>query len=298
MGTQTTLAAFPAFTGKTAQESATIVMDGSVNLVDVYFDAGTYGTGADNIRAQFSVDGGTVWHDVPNTLRTSGTDHVMSFVAYGNRVRLLLTDAGSSVPDSAVIAQVFTTPVSMSSDVRTGAIATTATNYAATYSRVPEQLCLVVQAGTWDTLDARLQGSPDGATWYDLNATVLEANGFVLYDNPGKLKNFRVETINQDAGTLTAFYWVFAAEQSEQVRSRKLRPSAQAATATVFTDSTGGTADTTDPKTLVAISATYVEAEIENNFATVAANVDQLIADVETLRDAMEAAGALYARSS
>ena len=57
------------------------------------------------------------------------------------------------------------------------------------------------------------------------------------------------------------------------------------ATAATLTDNTGGTADTT----LVAISATYVQAEVRNNFADLASQVNKLTADNLILRQLINA---------
>lgn len=63
-------------------------------------------------------------------------------------------------------------------------------------------------------------------------------------------------------------------------RGMRLKPDAAAATASTLTDNSGGTASTT----LAAISGAYSQAEVRNSIATLAAQVNALIADVAAIR--------------
>ena len=56
------------------------------------------------------------------------------------------------------------------------------------------------------------------------------------------------------------------------------------ATAGALTDNSGGTASAT----LAAISATYVQAEVRNSVASLAAQINALIADVAAIRTKLE----------
>lgn len=199
--------------------TSSISLDHPVNKVDV-FVSGVYGTGAGVLSAEFSVDGGTVWYPVANDpMVHDNIGHVMSFIAYGGDIRFKLTDASSSATDSTLVLNVVTKAISMS-EVRFGDIATSATNYEESFGKAPDQLMLVCQAGTWDTLDVYLDGSPDGGTtWYQLGSFgKMEENEYQIVDNPAELTRFRVRTTGQDAGTTAAWYRLFAANYKDELR--------------------------------------------------------------------------------
>ena len=267
---QTLLASLGVTTG-TTNTTAEITFDHPVNVVDV-FEAGSYGT-AGILTAQFSVDGGTVWYTVPQSSRAAGTGHIMSFVCWGTRLRFLLTDAGSAT-NGAIVLNVLTEAVSQSV-VKQGAIGTAAANYAVTFNKPPEKILFVTQAGTWDTLDAFLDGSPDGGTtYYQMGAYGKhEEDEYILVDNPAKLKTFRVRTTGQDTGTLTAQFWVIGASQREQLRAtRAYNP--------------------------VAADATFDEAVAWNGSSVYPALTDatEIQADVDKIWAALESQGILPTR--
>lgn len=220
----TTLSALAlASTSTSVAVSSTISFDHPVNKVDV-FASGSYGTGAGVVSAEFSVDGGTTWYPVQNDANAKGdTGHIMSFICYGQKLRFKLTDGSSSATDSTLVLQVLSKAVSQS-EVKYGDIGTTSgATYDLKLGKAPDQVCLVCQAGTWDTLDVYLDGSPDGGTtWYQMGSYgKMEENEFQIVDNPAEFTNFRIRTANQDSGTTAAKYWLIAANYGPEVRKVK-----------------------------------------------------------------------------
>jgi len=248
---------------------------------------------------KYSVDG-TNFKAVPGmTVADNEAGYKGRFLVWGSKLLYTAANlAGSAATLAPVVTYKAASMIQSKADwtsLTAGVMDSDASSENFTFGRAPDVLLLDMEASTWDSMSAVIQGTVDGSNWFDLDGTRHTANDqYRTFNNPGGLTNFRLEWTGGGLSTVAMAIQVIGLTNQDALGIKK-DAGVLATALETMTDSTGGTPDTAAP-IMTAHTGSYVEATIENAFSTLTHHYNRVVVELQRVTDALQANGVLPTR--